>query len=243
MDNSFEFISFLNSLKTDKNNQLLESIENGFLVLYEEEIPQPQEQLPSSPFNVKDLKSIKSFAGRVKYIGSKLKKLGTGSSRSAYAIDDNTVLKIATNKKGVAQNEAEGDWGMHQMYDILPKLIDKDDEDIWLIMERATPIKNPTRFEELTHMSWVDYVACVNYEFARRISHGPLKMQKPAYFEKIWEDEEKHSFFISISDMMVNFDMSAGDLVRMSSYGEVNGHPVLLDAGLTQGIFDEFYKR
>lgn len=237
MDNSFEFISFLNSLKTGKNDKLLESIENGFLIMYEEEIPQTQEQIPTSPFNISDLKSIKSFAGRVKYIGSKLKKLGSGSSRSAYLIDDNTVLKLATNKKGIAQNDVESDVSNH--YDIVPEVIDADwDNYIWLIVKRAKKLTSPKRFEELTKISWTEFVKCLIYELDGRRSNREKMMVKPEILPQLWE----HEFFSSVTDMAVNFGMPSGDLTRLGSYGEISGKAVVIDSGLTQDVYNEFYK-
>jgi predicted nuclease with TOPRIM domain len=90
-------------------------------------------------FDIKELKNIRSFAGRIKYINQHLKKIGVGSARIVYQIDNDTVLKLAKNKKGIAQNDVEGDWGLHQMYpDILPELIDKDeDDDLWIIKKFA----------------------------------------------------------------------------------------------------------
>lgn len=239
MDKTWQFLNFLNSLE-NSDPALIEAVDTGFLALLEDDSLPTQQR-----FDLETFKKLTSFAARKKYAASTLKKLGQGSSRAAFLIDDHTILKMAINKKGQGQNVAEGDWGLHQMYDILPKLIDKDeDNDLWLIMERATPMKTPARFEQLVGMPWKDFVACVDYDHDRRMARGgALNSQKPTYYQTILDNEEAHQFFFSISDMMVNFNMPAYDLTQISSYGEVNGHPVLLDAGLTQGVWDEFYKR
>lgn len=59
-------------------------------------------------FSFDTMLSIRSYAGRLKYIASILPKLGSGSSRTVYPVDDEKVLKVARNDKGIAQNEVEG---------------------------------------------------------------------------------------------------------------------------------------
>lgn len=233
MDKTWEFINFLSSFE-EYDKPLVESIHSGYLALFESDVP-------TNAFSMDEFKKLKSFAARKRYADSTLKRIGQGSSRAAYEINPTTILKMAINKKGVAQNQAEGDWGLHHMYDILPELYDKDeDNDLWLLMQRATPLKSPNRFEELVKLPWNTFAACVNYELAR--IHGREKMlRKPPELENLYNEE--NPFFTSIIDMAGNFDMPSGDLTRLSSYGEVGGKPVLLDAGLTQGVYDEFYRR
>ena len=51
-------------------------------------------------------KSDKSFASQLRYAQERAKKIGAGSSRVAFEIEHQgrpTVLKIAKNKKGLAQ--------------------------------------------------------------------------------------------------------------------------------------------
>jgi hypothetical protein len=101
----------------------------------------------------------KSFASRVKYATARAKKIGTGSSRVAFEIEYQgrpTILKIAKNKKGMAQNEYEistlGDWYVKSLNITIP-IIDSDeiDEDnpTWLHTEKASKM-TPTVFK--SHM-------------------------------------------------------------------------------------------
>lgn len=55
-------------------------------------------------FNFDEFKSLKSFAQRVRYCDEHLQKLGSGSSRIVYVVDNDKVLKLAKNKKGLAVN-------------------------------------------------------------------------------------------------------------------------------------------
>ena len=55
-------------------------------------------------FNMKTLISLPSFAKRLQYCMQYLKKIGAGSSRVVFAVDNEKVLKVAKNEKGIEQN-------------------------------------------------------------------------------------------------------------------------------------------
>ena len=59
-------------------------------------------------FNMDEFKMLKTFAARIKYCQARLQRISSGSSRIVYKIDSEKVLKLAKNRKGIAQNEAEG---------------------------------------------------------------------------------------------------------------------------------------
>ena len=59
-------------------------------------------------FNMDEFKMLKTFAARIKYCQARLQRISSGSSRIVYKIDNEKVLKLAKNRKGIAQNEAEG---------------------------------------------------------------------------------------------------------------------------------------
>ena len=65
-----------------------------------------EEDYPSS-FDMERFKSLTSFNARIKYCEEHLQRLGSGSSRIVYKIDDKKVLKLAKNKKGISQNGTE----------------------------------------------------------------------------------------------------------------------------------------
>jgi hypothetical protein len=51
-------------------------------------------------FSLEEFSQIRSFKGRVDYCEQRLQRLGSGSSRIAYKVDDEKCLKIAKNQKG-----------------------------------------------------------------------------------------------------------------------------------------------
>ena len=60
---------------------------------------------------LKELNNINSFANRIKYADNNLTRIGGGSGRIVYELNDTKVLKLAKNQKGVAQNNVEFDLG------------------------------------------------------------------------------------------------------------------------------------
>jgi hypothetical protein len=231
MDNSFKFFSFLSSLETD-NKVLIEAVQSGYLAIFESSVNYPP------GFSMDELKGIKSFAGRLRYINSHLQKIGAGTSRIAYSIDDNTILKMAKNSKGISQNGVEND--VNNLYpDITPEVIDADYEnDIWIVAKRAKKLTSPKRFEELTKIPWETYIQALRYELEGR-RDGNKHIQRPSGMEELYE----HEFFYQVTDMAVNYDMPSGDLLRLSSYAEIDGKPVLMDSGLTKEVYKEHYER
>ena len=222
---------FIRSLKRPGNEPLIEAILEGYNAIFES-INYPQ------GFDVHELKKLPNFASRMRYVQSHLKKIGDGSARRVYEIDNDHVLKLAKNKKGIAQNYVEGDWGLHRMYDILPELIEKDEEDdLWLIVKKADKITKK-EFERLTGIKFSDFADSIRYELAR-VSSPHVPWGKPEEYEDIIDNE----FFQDLVDMSVNFDFPSGDFERISSYGEIDNEPTVVDVGLTKDVFKEHYQR
>lgn len=109
-----------------------------------------KEDYPSS-WNKEEFKKISSYAGKIKYAATHLKRISSGSGRVVFVIDDKKALKMAKNEKGVAQNEVEVDWGAQDMYgDIIAKIYDFDEVGYrWIEMELAKKI-SMGKFRELT---------------------------------------------------------------------------------------------
>lgn len=58
-------------------------------------------------FNFVEFNNIGSFAGKKRYCDERLQKLSSGSARIIYKVDEEKVLKLAKNAKGLAQNQEE----------------------------------------------------------------------------------------------------------------------------------------
>lgn len=198
-------------------------------------------------WDIEKFKTLKSFSQRVKYCNEHLQKMSQGSSRIVYKIDEEKVLKLAKNKKGIAQNEVESDGFLLRSYaDIIAKVFNVDENRLWLEMELAKKL-TPSRFKALTGFSIKslnDYLLWINFQ-----THPHPYMKSDYYKERILKPEleviENSEFVNDITGMIADMDMPVGDLGRLSSYGEVirDGNPkvVIIDAGLNRRVFQDFY--
>lgn len=197
----------------------------------------------SESFDLKQFNSLNSFAARKRYADQTLSKIASGSARHVYRTPDGKVLKLAKNKKGIAQNELECELGNdYYVADRVTEVFECDDNFLWLVAEYAQKI-SPNRFKELTGVSINDVGSYLRNRYSEnnpRKRYG--KINQP-------NEEELHNneFLSGINDIMMNYDMPSGDLGRISSYGEVikDGEPdvVLTDYGLNDNVYSTHYTR
>ena len=99
-----------------------------------------QEMAYPSSFNLRYFSTIPTFKEREKYCRERLKFLGAGSSRIAFQVDNDKVLKIAKNRAGIIQNENEEDWSKNK-YDCFAKIYEADTNNhTWIEMELARKV-------------------------------------------------------------------------------------------------------
>ena len=214
------------------------------MTLYEEisrlqEIMQVDEMAYPVEFDFEEFRKIGSFAGRIKYAQSKLLgKVGRGSGRAVFRVDDEKVLKVAVNHLGVAQNEAETDWGT-QEYDVVAKVFEFDPENTWLEMEIAKKTTLP-RFQEITGVpfreltQWLFYIDNYNDKMPREQQD---KMRGNEFVQNLTMFIQDYGYPIP------------GDFIKPNTYGEVlrDGRPaiVVIDFGYNSNTSDVYqaYKR
>ena len=96
------------------------------------------EEYPQS-FNMEEFKTLKSFNARINYCQENLKRISSGSSRIVYMIDDEKVLKLAKNNKGIAQNEVEISYGGDYTLDrIVAEVYESDENGDGVIDSRSS---------------------------------------------------------------------------------------------------------
>ena len=202
-------------------------------------------------FNLQTLSSIKSFAGRLKYCKQMLgPTFGSGSSRVIFEIDDNKVLKLAKNQKGIAQNEFEDDTSRYGR--IVVKVFECADDYTWLVEENCIPAKEKD-FEQILGMPFETYCDLVKHSFNRYCRNGrqantytlsPIECDR--LLDQLYEQDE-YGFIPQLFNLMGDYQLPWGDLTRISTYGMVNrdGEPeiVVIDSGLSEEILDTYYRR
>lgn len=202
-----------------------------------------EEEYPPS-WNIDEFKKLKSFNERIKYCEKNLQKISSGSSRIVYKVDDTKVLKLAKNKKGLAQNEVEVGFSKDYMWDgIVAQIFDYDQNDLWAEMELARKV-SPKKFHEIVGFSFGQYCNAILYHAEEQKPQSKYsKIQtKPEKYQEMWDDNE---FMYSIFDIIGSYDFPAGDLCKLNSYGLVNRNGqdeiVLIDYGLTNDVYDSYY--
>lgn len=199
-------------------------------------------------FSIDTLYSLPTFNSKIKYCKQMLgKPIGKGSSRMVFQIDDETVLKLAINNKGIAQNEQEGqkDWYL-DMLGVTPKVYhdyNKEGDYTFIVSEYVLPAKAQD-FKEclgVDFKTFASFIAASYNQYARYKTYGA--MNDEMFSEYLENSEELNAF----NDYMINYQVPCGDIMRLANLGMVqrNGEPhiVILDSGLTDDIYDNFYRR
>jgi len=192
-------------------------------------------------FNIEEFNKISSFKNRVSYAKKHLQRVAGGSGRVVFVVDPETVVKIALNKKGQAQNSAE--WDISNMgYSAVTKVKNADtDKYLYLEVERAKKL-NMRDWKKVTGWNFYDWMAVLRNYVDERFNKKRARNIVPKDFEKIEESE----LFLNTVQMITDFDMPAGDIQRPSSWGIVKRDgaetPVLVDYGLTGEVYKSYYK-
>ena len=195
-----------------------------------------------------------TFKSRLQYALDRAKKLGTGSSRVATIIEYEgrpTVLKIAKNQKGLAQNSVEADIlsdGYASQLGILIPLIDYDEqnrEPSWIHTEMATKASD----KQLANLMGVD-------DLNSLVQLGNAIAGKSRFFTyqgltdsmrkrgKTEEQIETASEYANIlADLTNSFDVELGDFTRAANWGIYKGKPVIVDVGFNSNVLNQYYKR
>lgn len=195
------------------------------------------EELPSDSDDLKvvlsNLEGLETYNARKKYAERNLKHLSSGSSRIVYLTPQKTIIKLAKNDKGIAQNEAESNPKMKSKF--LNQIISYAKNGSWLETHYLEKITEK-EFEQMTGLGFEDFGDSLR--FGLKGVSGNKDAEKPENFDKVSQSD----IYKELKDIGERFKLLPGDLARISSWGTKDGRPVLIDAGLTRDIFDEFYE-
>lgn len=198
------------------------------------------ETYPQS-WNWEFFKTLKSFKSRADYCAEHLIRLDAGTSRIIYKIDEEKVIKLAKNAKGLAQNEVEIQNSQdYYLTPILAEVFDYDENNLWLEMEFAQKLTIP-KFKQITGYSFEHYADAMIYVDAQSKGKRTYKKIDSTITDGMWENEDIQPFL----DYVGNYNVPIGDLLRISSYGIVQRNNqdsiVLIDFGLDEDVQRKFY--
>lgn len=185
-------------------------------------------------FSLEELSNIRSFRGKLQYCKQMMGfPIGRGSARIVFQIDDDKVLKLALNAKGIAQNEAESDWGAQQ-YGIFPQIYRIADDYSWIVMEYVLPAKVQD-FKYALGIDWKTFqklILTIYSQYGGVWFHGDYDWLEDMRYKSDWVD--------SLDTYMRDYQPPYGDLTRLSSWGICSRDGatelVILDNGLNDDV-------
>jgi len=194
----------------------------------------------------------KSFRSRLEYALQRSKRLRGGSSRTAFIIPDQgreTVLKIAKNRKGLAQNKVElsilKDGYLGKLPIVIP-LIDydkKNPEPIWIQTEKAQKVSEAQICELLKCKSLAQFVGYVRYVLSKPSGqiwqNVPTVLKKNGYSEQ--DIETFNDYINEVATLISNSNLVEADFWSAGNWGVFNGRPVIIDLGYDEEVAAKYY--
>ena len=203
----------------------------------------------SDEFSFDTLKSLKTFRDRKNYCDKYLGfNVGSGSSRLVYQLDDEKVLKLDKNEKGIAQNEQEYSFGQEKFVDVTPHIFNEMCDIVnftFIVSEYVLPAKEKD-FIELYGINFNTFISVINtvsvwYGRKRSLGTKVLSVEEMEYLQEENPDIKEFVDYVS------NYQPPIGDMLRLANYGMVmrEGSPqiVLLDSGLSDEVYNKYYKK
>jgi len=213
-----------------------------------DEMPLPADWDPSSM-----RQQATTFKSRLAYALERAKKLGTGSSRVATVIEYEgrpTVLKIAKNQKGLAQNSVEADIlsdGYASQIGILIPIIDYDEqnrEPSWVHTELAQKANE----KQICYLMKCDSLMQM-VRFANTIAGKYRGQSAQSFIENMINDGKRDEdievmteYANKLADLANSFDVELADFARPANWGIYQGHPVVVDVGFNSNVMNQYYK-
>lgn len=214
------------------------------------------QDVATQEFSTKTLDELKTFKNRVKYCKDNLKYIGKGSSRMAFMMPNGHVLKLAFNRKGVAQNQVEaGDYYKNSL-ECFSECYGCADDYTWCEVEAAgKAAKNDfprllgITFEEMCDIL-VDMTRQRGSPYAFRYRHLSTPKERLKEIEdSVWNSPDDHPVLYGLYEYIGNYGAGEGlvaDLFSPRNWGIVNrdGHEMLVvtDSGFNDEVWDQYYR-
>jgi len=193
---------------------------------------------------------------QVDYVLANSSKLGVGSSRVVTSImyqGRPTALKIAKNRKGLAQNEAELEIvtdGYAKGMGIIIPVIDWDKENDpprWLQFEMANKATEKQLCSLMKCTSLYDL--CLLADIMTGATKDPTGREADKIMQRIkdagyvsQEDEDTfYEYANQLGELANSFSIQVQDFNTHKNWGIYKGKPVVIDIGFTSGVSSAHY--
>jgi hypothetical protein len=196
-----------------------------------------------------------SFKSRLAYALERAKKLGAGSSRVAMTIEYEgrpTVLKVAKNQKGLAQNSVEASIlsdGYASRLGIMIPIIDYDEqnrEPTWIhteLAQKATE-KQLCNLMQCDSLNTLVQTALALIGKSRMTSYTPQNTEQR--MREAGKTDEQIDVFMDyvnkLGDLASSFDVELADFMRPANWGIYQGRPVVIDVGFNSNVMQQYYR-
>lgn len=205
----------------------------------------PIQEAADREFSIGYLHTFEDWRLLLRYCRQHLgEPIGKGSSRYVFQIDDRWCLKVAYNRKGIAQNNAETEEWKHNRYDIFAKKLDYDRDGLWVVAEYVLPA-NAQDFKHCIGMTFKEFKDFINTVYSQyAIDDVKHKMSYERMSELSEQNETLHDVESFLEDTQ---EKAIGDMSSLRSWGltmrDGKETLVLMDYGLTEEIWKKFYDK
>jgi hypothetical protein len=197
-------------------------------------------------FDLEHFSTLTKYRDRVKYCNGTLTRIKGGSSRTVYKIDQNKVLKLAHNSKGIDQNDEEANGYIQEYHEVVTKLYAEDTKNgWWIISEYGEPL-HPNRFESIVGIPFGEYSQYLHFYARNSSDQKKLRDEAKNYATpEIIEKCEGNDWVGEVIELVSNTNKYILDLAKIDAYGLVkrNGKDsvVIVDYGLNNPVAKEKY--
>ena len=132
-------------------NKLLRFSKMFYALATSEEIPADSKDLKTV---LKNIETLETYYARKTYAEKNLEHLSSGSSRIVYLTPNKTIIKMAKNDKGIAQNKAEANPEMKASF--LNKILSHATNYAWVETHYLDKITTK-QFTEMTGLDFNDF--------------------------------------------------------------------------------------
>lgn len=193
-----------------------------------------------------------SFKDQLEYALARAKSVGKGSSRVAFEIEYKgkpTILKIAKNDKGLAQNQDEISImkrAKADFFDMIIPLIDHDVDNakpIWIHVEKAEIVKETRLCDLLNVPNLKTLIRAATSKISKKEKQAALD-----YIEMFNDNSPKHFKIVEVyieilAKLEKEYEVELIDFTQTANWGLYKGRPVIIDLGYTKSVSDNFYKK